>query len=148
MGEEPVVADLIEAASNVAFENPLWVCLPQGEITLLHRIRTGSSLSETVRVPVSSGFHNRVQSEKVECLHRSVLHCGDGRRELHLSTVSIWDGPRSVTHSIRCAVDAFQCSKSDASLAMTLSFFVDWIVALSASRWSGPIGLILRQGTH
>src|SRR3989442_7965393 len=148
MGQEPVVADLIEAASNVAFENPLWVCLPQGEITLLHRIRTGSSLSETVRVPVSSGFHNRVQSEKVECLHRSVLHCGDGQRELHLSTASIWGGPRSATHSIRCAVNVSPYSRSGASLAMTLSFFVDWTVAPSASRGNGPIGLILPRKTR
>src|SRR6266481_6538296 len=90
MGQEPVVADLVEAASNVAFENPLWVCLPQGEITLLHRIRTGSSLSETVGVPVSSSFHNRVQSEKVECLHRPVLHCGDSERP-HLFAVRFRD---------------------------------------------------------
>ncbi len=52
--------------------------------------RTGSSLSETVGIPVSSGFHNRIQSEKVECLHRPVLHCGDSERP-HLFAVRFRD---------------------------------------------------------
>jgi hypothetical protein len=53
-------------------------------------------------------------------LDQAIQHRWDGQGELHLSTVSIWDGPRSVTHSIRGAVNAFQYSKSDASLARTL----------------------------
>ncbi len=81
-------------------------------------------------------------------LNESIQHRRDDQRELHLSTASIWDGPRSATHSIRCAVNVSPYSRSDASLAMTLSFFVDWIAAPSASHESGPIGRILPQRTR
>ena len=53
----------------------------------------------------------------LDCL---VLHGREGQRELHLSTVSIWDGRRSVTRFIRFEVNASKCSKRDASLASTL----------------------------
>jgi hypothetical protein len=38
-------------------------------------------------------------------LRHPVTDSGDGQRELHLSTVSIWGGRRSVTRIIRCAVN-------------------------------------------
>jgi hypothetical protein len=66
------------------------------------------------------GLEDRFEHQNCRRLCHAIFDRGDGQRELHLSTVSIWDGPRSVTHSIRCAVNAFQYSKSDASLAMTL----------------------------
>ena len=93
-------------------------------------------------------FHFRLQSCLHNLLRNTIGYCGDGQHELHLSTMSIWGGPRFVTHTIRCAVNVFQYSKSDASLAMTLSFFAGWIVGPSASRGSGPIGRILRQWTR
>jgi hypothetical protein len=63
--------------------------------------------------PALQNLHHRL-------LDKSIQHCRDGQRELHLSTASIWDGPRSVTHSIRCVVNVSPYSRSDASLAMTL----------------------------
>src|SRR6267154_4760483 len=64
--------------------------------------------------PVTVFREGRVPSALQNLHHRlldkSIQHRRDGQRELHLSTVSIWDGPRSVTHSIRCAVNAFQYS--------------------------------------
>src|SRR2546422_11223551 len=117
-------------------------------VDMSHGIQRAAVWPIGILLRLQVGLEYRFEHQHCRRLCHAIFDRGDGRRELHLSTVSIWDGPRSVTHSIRCAVDAFQCSKSDASLAMTLSFFVDWIVALSASRWSGPIGLILRQGTH
>src|SRR6266404_4633109 len=94
--------------------------------------------------------HSKLELRREESRHHRLLdepiqHRRDDQRELHLSTASIWDGPRSATHSIRCAVNVSPYSRSDASLAMTLSFFVDWIAAPSSSHESGRIGLILPQ---
>jgi hypothetical protein len=52
-------------------------------------------------------------------LYDLVFQRRDGQRELHLSTVSIWDGRRSVTRFIRFEVNVSKCSKRDASLAST-----------------------------
>jgi len=89
-------------------------------LRLRHRLMCRSLGPKPIAV-----FRERSVPAPLQRLHHRLLyepiqHRWDGQRELHLSTVSIWDGPRSVTHSIRCAVNAFQYSKSDASLAMTL----------------------------
>jgi hypothetical protein len=47
-------------------------------------------------------------------LNKSIQHRRDGQRELHLGTVSIWDGLRFVIRSIRSAVNASRCSRRDA----------------------------------
>jgi hypothetical protein len=38
-------------------------------------------------------------------LRHTIFDRGDGQSELHLSTMSIWDGPRSVTRTIRSTVN-------------------------------------------
>jgi hypothetical protein len=60
-----------------------------------------------------------VEDRHHSLLNDFVLQRCDGQRELHLSTVSIWDGRRSVTRFIRFEVNVSKCSKRDASLAST-----------------------------
>jgi hypothetical protein len=51
------------------------------------------------RVPSAlQNLHHRL-------LDQAIQHRRDGQRELHLSTMSIWDGPRSVTRTIRSTVN-------------------------------------------
>ena len=50
----------------------------------------------------------------------AIFDRGDGQRELHLITASIWDGRRSVTRSTRFSVNGSKCSRSDALAASTL----------------------------
>src|SRR6266576_6017236 len=126
----------IEVAGYVCVNNFTMASIDQ-LVDVFDRVQCTAACSIGVLLGLQVGLENRFENQHCRHLRDSILDHGDGQRELHLSTASIWDGPRSVTHSIRCAVNASQYSKSDASLGMTLSFFVDWIVALSASRWSG-----------
>jgi hypothetical protein len=51
------------------------------------------------------GLEDRFEHQNCRTLRHPVTDSGDGQRELHLSTVSIWGGRRSVTRIIRCAVN-------------------------------------------
>ncbi len=46
-------------------------------------------------------------------LNQSIQHRWDGQRKLHSNPASLWDGPRSVTPSIRFVVNASLCSRGD-----------------------------------
>jgi hypothetical protein len=42
-------------------------------------------------------------------LRNSIRHSGDGQRELHTRSMSIWDGLRSVIRFIPSGANAFPC---------------------------------------
>ena len=51
-------------------------------------------------------FQFRLQSCLNNLLRNAIGYCGDGQRELHSATASIWDGQRSFIPFTRCAVSA------------------------------------------
>jgi hypothetical protein len=50
---------------------------------------------------MEQGFQNRLKNLLDDHLSDSVRHGGDGQRELHKCSMSIWDGLRSAILSIR-----------------------------------------------
>ena len=59
-------------------------------------------------------FQFRLQSCLNNLLRNAIGYCGDGQRELHSQTVTIWDGLRFVTLSIRFGANASLYSRNDA----------------------------------
>src|SRR5438445_13788335 len=95
-------------------------------------------------------FGERSVPARLQRLHHRLLdepiqHRRDDQRELHLSTASIWDGPRSATHSIRCAVNVSQYSKkrriagNDTLILRGLDCGT-FSVALEWTDWADPSG--------
>ena len=80
MVQEPVLADFIETALDVPLEDQLRACVSQCVETLFDRISAGPLLTKPVRVSIRGGFHNWVKGEQMQCLLRSVLHCGNSER--------------------------------------------------------------------
>jgi hypothetical protein len=94
------VADLVEAALDVAFQNPLRAAGSQCQEALLDGIGAGPLLPKPVRVSVRFGLHDGVDSQQVERLHGSVLHRGDAERAhfaIRLQDVDARKGLRSIT---------------------------------------------------
>jgi hypothetical protein len=72
------MADVLEASTNVALENPLrGIRMGQHDETLSDGIRRGALRPEPIRVRVARRFRDGSESEQVQCLHRSVTHRGD-----------------------------------------------------------------------
>jgi hypothetical protein len=65
VSQKPIVRNLIEAALDVAFKNPLRFCAFQCGEALYHRIGAASLLTESIRVSVSVRFHNWIESEQM-----------------------------------------------------------------------------------
>jgi site-specific DNA recombinase len=65
VSQKPIVRNLIEAALDVAFENPLRFCAFQCGEALYHRIGAASLLTKSIRVSVSVRFHNWIESEQM-----------------------------------------------------------------------------------
>ena len=75
IGEQPFVADVVEATLDVTFKYPLRATAHcERYEALLLRVRRGTSGSESVGVPIRRGFRDGFQREQVECLHRPVPH--------------------------------------------------------------------------
>src|SRR5256886_5171119 len=83
MGEQPVVAYLVEAGRDVALQDPWSRSLAgKDDIALHHRIGGGSFLPEPVGVRVGSHLGDGVEGEQIEGLHRSIPHCRDAEGTL------------------------------------------------------------------
>jgi site-specific DNA recombinase len=81
VGQQPVVADPVEAGLDVAFQHPARAVLSGQCIeTLADRVRTRPLLAEPIRVRIGGRFRHGVQGQQVEGLHSSVLHGGDAQR--------------------------------------------------------------------
>src|SRR5437660_12056639 len=89
-------------------------------VDMPHGIQRAAVWPIGILLRLQVGLEDRFEHQNCRRLCYAIFDRRDDQRELHLSTASIWDGPRSATHSIRCAVNVSQYSKSDASLAMTL----------------------------
>src|SRR5712691_10236368 len=83
-------------------------------LRLGHRLLSRPPGSKTVaavrerRVPLPlQNLHHRLLDEAIQ-------YGWDGQRELHLSTVRIWDGLRSVTHTTRFGASASKYSRKGA----------------------------------
>ena len=75
MLQNPVVADVVETAPDVAFEYPLRrLRFFYVYKTLLNDVLHASFRSEAVRIRVGSNFRQRFQREFVENLHSFVVH--------------------------------------------------------------------------
>jgi hypothetical protein len=59
------LANPIEAAFDVAFQNPLRVCVVQCFKALVHRIGAGPLLTEPIRVFISGGFRDGVERKQM-----------------------------------------------------------------------------------
>jgi len=80
VGQQPFVADAVEAGFDVAFEYPLRaVASDQHVIALFHCVRARSFRSEPIRVRVGEVLRDGVQGQQVKRLHGSVLHRGDAQ---------------------------------------------------------------------
>jgi len=78
MGQQPFMADLVEAGFDVPFQYPLWSgVIREHRCTLCHCIGTTPFLPEPVRVWVGQSFGDGVQSLQVQRLHRSIFHRWD-----------------------------------------------------------------------
>src|SRR6266568_4346996 len=90
MSQKPFMTDFVETAFNVAFENQLRLCVPQCFEALFDRVGAGPLLTEPIRVPVSSGFHHRIQCKQMYRLLRTVDHGRDSERP-HLLAIRFRD---------------------------------------------------------
>lgn len=81
VGQQPVVADSVEAGFNVSFQYPRWAgASGQCVIALCHGIGAASFLAESIRIGVRVGFRDGIKGQQVQRLHGSVLHRGDTER--------------------------------------------------------------------
>src|SRR5271167_3394524 len=118
--DHPVVIDFVEKRPNIKIEHPVHFLACDSNIQRVQRIVLAAPRSESVREAQKVLFPYLVEDRSYRGLDDLILQRREGQRELHLSTVSIWDGRRSVTRFIRFEVNASKCSKRDASLASTL----------------------------
>jgi hypothetical protein len=78
IGQEPLVADPVEARANVALKDPFsGTPLAEQIETSLRRIGGGSFWSEPVGGSVPRRLGHRTERQQVEGLHRSVQHARD-----------------------------------------------------------------------
>src|SRR5215472_15551288 len=76
----PRTANRVKTGFDIAFQNPLRVCVAQCEKTLINRISAGPLLTKPIGVWIRNGFTNGDESEQMQSLHRSVLHSGNSER--------------------------------------------------------------------
>jgi hypothetical protein len=55
------------------------------------------------------GIEYRFDQKLDDSLRNSIRHRGDGQRELHTRSMSIWDGLRSVIRFIPSGANTFPC---------------------------------------
>jgi hypothetical protein len=81
VGQQPVVADPIEAAFDIALQDPGGaVVVAQDLVTLIQGIGTTAFLAKAVGVGIGQRFLDRVQAEEVQSLHGPVGQGGDAQR--------------------------------------------------------------------
>ncbi len=79
--EHPFVADIIEAAPNIALQHPLRRIFPaQVMVTLRNGIGRTSARSETIGVGIGGRFRDGFQCQQVKGLHGAVFHRGNPQR--------------------------------------------------------------------
>ena len=75
MREHPVVADVIEASLDVAFQRPLRRrFLRQRQKALFDGVRGGALRAKAVGIGIGLRFRNGQKREQVKSLHRAILH--------------------------------------------------------------------------
>ena len=83
MFEHPIMADVVEAAFDVAFQHPLRRTAPAQRVkTLLERVGSGAFRSEAVGIGIGGGLRDGFQCQQIQCLHGAVFHRGDAQRSL------------------------------------------------------------------
>ena len=83
MLEHPLMADVVEATFNVAFQHPLRRASPaQCVETLLEGGGRGAFGAEAVGVGIGGGLRDGFQRQQIQRLHGSVFHRGDAQRSL------------------------------------------------------------------
>jgi hypothetical protein len=129
---QQVVIDVVEAAFDIAFNDPLIRCIvtfavrfasaprPHCHTDVLERTMTSASWPKAIRDMPESRFEDWFQKLFDRALNDTVRDRRDGQCELHLPTTRIWDSPRSVTLSTPFGVGGSKYSRSDASPASTL----------------------------
>ena len=115
--QKPIVRNFVEAALDVALQNPLRVrCVGQRCEALFDRISAGPLLTEPIGVLVRGGFHNGVEREQVQCLLCSIDHCGNSewthRFAIRLGYIDASQGLRLITPTFQgmyCLSLFFRC---------------------------------------
>ena len=83
---QPVVADMVETALDITFQNPLRLAMSrQYRVTLADGIGGGPRRSKPIRVPISKRFRHRFEREQMQRLHRAVVQGRNTQR-----AVLIW----------------------------------------------------------
>src|ERR1035438_9573426 len=83
MLEHPFMADVVEAAFDVAFQHPLRRASPaQCVETLLECVGSGAFRAEAVGVGIGGSLRNGFQCQQIQCLHGAVFHRRDAERSL------------------------------------------------------------------
>ena len=75
--EQPLMANVVEAAFDVAFEHPARVFVTERSETLFNRVRTTSPLPEAIGILIRSGFRDRIERQQIQGLHSSIPHRWD-----------------------------------------------------------------------
>src|SRR5215216_5166338 len=76
MREQPVMADFIEARTNVALQDPFCASWEAEYLMKVpNRVSSGTLRTKPIGIWVAGRFRNWFQCEQVECLHCTVLHC-------------------------------------------------------------------------
>jgi hypothetical protein len=92
---------------------------PSDKPGTIHRIERTSLGAISMRRFVEIRFENRFEHQRRCSLYYPIADSRDGQYELHWCPMRIWDGLRSVTHSIRFAGSDSKSSRHDASPALT-----------------------------
>src|SRR5215470_20213031 len=80
MLQQPLVADLVEASPDVAFEYPLGgTLLGEHDETLFQGIGTPAAFAEAVGISVGQSFGYGCECQRVEGLHGAVVQGGDAQ---------------------------------------------------------------------
>jgi len=109
--QEPLVANLVEAGFDVAFQYPLrGMGLGERDEQMRQSISTTASFAKAVGVWVSPGFRYGCEGQRVERLHGSVVQGGNAQGAkfaVLLQDVysSEWFGPVSVTFEVICGLE-------------------------------------------
>src|SRR5271157_1018602 len=74
------MANVIETALDIPFENPRSGAPPEDVETLLNSVRRGSTPTEPVGIGIPRGFRERIESQQIKSLHCSVPHRRDAKR--------------------------------------------------------------------
>jgi len=75
--EQPLMANIVEAAFDVAFEHPARVFVAERSETLFNRVCTTSPQPEAVGILIRSGFRDRIERQQLQGLHGSIPHRWD-----------------------------------------------------------------------